>query len=509
MAKLEELYNTTENSTQEQAKKAQQAIEPPAMKGKPVAEKIKEQMAVENFTHDFLRSPEDALVIWGLSEDKINFAKWLNKQFMEIVNIVAKKTGAAKQIADKDKRTPEQEELLLKAGAAKQIARMNAYFKSKFYDAMQTLEEVHSEYKDPEDIPEKNFFPMPLKEQATLYFFALHKDIDQKSLEPLTDGQKEELKNIFSRLDAFAVEYAKSKEIKEQGYKIIEAFIDREYPKKKEAETIAEEIRIKAKSIKKPLIPLDVLQNNIFRKSFIGDKVEAGKANIACAINFKELEGVTITDKLSPFDKEVHRAIYDLYKAGNEYFSIAQLHRAMGNDTRPAAYQIKKLNESLTKMGMARIFIDNDDETKIYKKYKRYRYDGPLLPFERVQGGAYINGVFTEAVIHLFREPPLFTFARQRKQVLNIPRVLLSVFSSQTETNLQIRDYLLVKINAIKKKAIPSKITWETLFKGCDITTKKQRHDGKEKVTACLEYFKKHDYIKGYTINDEGISITY
>ena len=284
-------------------------------------------------------------------------------------------------------------------------------------------------------------------------------------------------------------------------------FINEEHPKKKEAEKLAEEIRIKAKTIKKPLFPIDVLNNNVFRKSFIGNKVVDGKTSITCTINFKELEGVTITDKLSPFDKEVHRATYDLYRAGNEYFSIAQIHKAMGNDTRPSTNQIKKINDSLTKMGMARILIDNDDQTKIYKKYRRYRYDGALLPFERVQGGAYINGVFTEAVIHLFREPPLFTFAMQRKQILTIPKVLLAAFPSLTETNLQIRDYLLVKINAIKKKAKTSKITWETLFKGCDVTTKKQRHDAKAKVEICLEYFKNHSYIKSYTIDEESIAI--
>ena len=158
-------------------------------------------------------------------------------------------------------------------------------------------------------------------------------------------------------------------------------------------------------------------------------------------------------------------------------------------------------------MGMARIFIDNIEETKVYKKSKPFRYNGPLLPFEEVEHGAYINGVFTEAVIHIFREPPLSTFAIQRKQVLAIPRVLLAAFPSQTETNLQIRDYLIVKANAIKKKAIHSKITWETLFKGCDIETKKQRHDAKEKVNTCLEYFKAHDYIKGYSIDEESITI--
>lgn len=476
-----------------------------------IAEEINSRMMRENFLHDFQRSPEDAFVIWGMIGDNFDYAKWIEKEFNALVEMVAKDTGAdPAQIADKEKRTKEQDDLLLKAGAKRTLARIEAYFHSKFNDAIKTLEEVQGNYKDPKDIPEENFFPMPLKEQTALYFFALHSEIDQREQTPLTEEQKKEIKNIFARVDDFAQQYAKESDKNTLGYNIIQAFINKEYPKKK-ADTIKEELRIKSKTIQKPLYPVDVVNENVWRHSFNKNKIAVKNASITYTINFEELkkQGVTITTELTAYDKRAYIAAANLFKAGNEYFSIAQLHKAMGNNTAPSTNQIKKLNESLTKMGMARIFIDNKEESKKFKNVKHYRYDGVLLPFERVQGGAYINNTFTETVIHLFRDPPLFSFAAQRKQVLSTPKELLAIPLSQTEGNLRIIDYLLVKINAIKKKSITNKITWETFFKRCDADTRLKKFQAKEKVKTCLEHFKQQLYIKEYQIDEESIKIKY
>ena len=504
MAKLEELFTATATAEPPSTDKAIKEKVMTDTLGTKEAEEIKERVAATHLQAELMVDEGKALYKWGII-DKEQYFLHESRKTIETIKEAAAMAGAdPAQMANMRKRTPEQERLLLEVAGQKELDRITTFIQSIYGQALAALVDEKGKCTDTAGT---------IKQQATIYFFALHSEIDITAAIPLTESQEKELKTIYSRLDKFYIKKAKEKginlkqDISGHDNSILYEFINEEHPKKKEAEKLAEEIRVKAKAIKKPLFPIDVLNNNVFRKSFIGDKVVDGKTSITCTINFKELEGITITDKLSPFDKEVHRATYDLYRAGNEYFSIAQIHKAMGNDTRPSTNQIKKINDSLTKMGMARIFIDNDDETKIYKKYRRYRYDGALLPFERVQGGAYINGVFTEAVIHLFREPPLFTFAMQRKQILTIPKVLLAAFPSQTETNLQIRDYLLVKINAIKKKAIHSKITWETLFNGCDITTRLKKFQTKEKVKNCIEYFKEHDYIKGYRIDEESITI--
>ena len=102
----------------------------------PAAETIKKQLPVVQFRIDFLRSPEDALLKWGQMENG-RYRKWFTGHFDKLVAIVAQQTGAdPAQIADKDKRTPEQQQLLLEAAAKQQIARIDAFFDSLYMDAI-------------------------------------------------------------------------------------------------------------------------------------------------------------------------------------------------------------------------------------------------------------------------------------------------------------------------------------------------------------------------------------
>lgn len=225
-------------------------------------------------------------------------------------------------------------------------------------------------------------------------------------------------------------------------------------------------------------------------------------------LSFDELPtDVKITKRLTLFDKRAYMAAAALYDAGNEIITATQVYKLMGNTTPPNTTDLQKVNDSLTKMGAARLYIDNQKEVQIHKRYMHFKYDAPLLPFERIS--AYINGQLTESAIRLFREPPLISFAKQRDQITPISRELLESPINKTDANMQIDDYLLVRIGHMKsgKGKAPRKMLFSTIYDRCNIKTKKQKQRAPQKIRVYLDHYKKCGWIKGYTEGKDGITI--
>ena len=100
-----------------------------------------------------------------------------------------------KQIANKETRTPEQEKKLIEISARESIARINLFFKTRWYDALSALDDLQANFttdiKGEDGEPEE----WPSKAEAALYFFATHEDIRATEAGELTEDQKEEIRN--------------------------------------------------------------------------------------------------------------------------------------------------------------------------------------------------------------------------------------------------------------------------------------------------------------------------
>lgn len=239
-------------------------------------------------------------------------------------------------------------------------------------------------------------------------------------------------------------------------------------------------------------------------------------ANVIYGINFDDLgENVSITKQLTPFDRRVYTAVSALYNGGNgeekftianEVFSITQIYQKMGFTGRPGKRDVENIQKSLTKMAAAHIYINNDHERSVHKKRKKFVYDASLLPMERMS--AYINGVLTDAAIHLLREPPLTTFAKQRKQITTFDLKLLQSPISKTNQNLMIDDYLIERIAHMKKdKKQTRKMLYSTIYRNCKITTQKQKERAPDKIWRYLEYYRECNHIKGFKKLADGVEI--
>lgn len=286
------------------------------------------------------------------------------------------------------------------------------------------------------------------------------------------------------------------------------------------AEKVEKEIpRIISKMPKSIDYPLDKINSTIWnlletapgtgQLAFATEMRGSSKeATVLYSINFDELESeVSIIKRLEPFDKRCYIAVSALFNNGNEIITAGQIYSAMGNTGRPNGTDIEKINDSLTKMGGARVFLDNTQEISVNKRYDLFKYDAALLPFER--GRAYINNQLCETAIHLFREPPLTTFARTRKQITSIPRALLTSPISKTNANLRIDDYLIERIAHIKRGKVSNKLLYKTIYERCGIIQKKQRQRAPEKIRRYLDHYKNCGFIKDYKEDNDGIIIKY
>lgn len=228
------------------------------------------------------------------------------------------------------------------------------------------------------------------------------------------------------------------------------------------------------------------------------------------SIDFDDLEGVQVTKRLQPFDKLTYIATAALFNAGNNIISLSQVHYAMGGTSTPTDTDRKKIYDAITKMATARITFDNEQEAKKYK-YTRFKYEGALLPCEI--GQAEINGKWTDKAIHIFREPPLITFARQRKQITTLDIKLLQAPVSKTDANLKIQDYLLERISKARNgKGHSEKILLKTLYERADIKTKKQIQRAPGKIEKYLKHFQQvtaggKRFITRYEIGNDSITV--
>ena len=298
--------------------------------------------------------------------------------------------------------------------------------------------------------------------------------------------------------------------------------------KTKQAPAVSQ-VLIKNKGINKVEYPLDKINDNIWRDLLTADKngqltmyfdtLKQGsepQALVIYSIDFSALEDASIVKKLTAYDKRVYIAVNGLYAAGYDIISINQIYSVITNrPTTPGAGDREKINKSLSKMA-ARLHLDNSKERNgTYAKYPLFKYDGALLPFDRIE--AEFNGNHADA-IRIYRPAsegadadralPLVRFAKQRGQYTTISTQLFGSLSL-TDANLAIEDYLIEQIGHIKKGSINNKMLYETIYQKTGQTKAMQKKRAKSKIHDILDHFKEVGFIKNYTQASDGITITY
>lgn len=275
--------------------------------------------------------------------------------------------------------------------------------------------------------------------------------------------------------------------------------------------------RVKAKNISALIYPLDKISAGVFGSGvndsanmvFKAEKKGSKKqADLVCNIDFGAiLKDISISNELGSFDKRCYMAISSLYNAGNEIITISQIYRAMGNSGEPGRSDREKIHRCYSKMAAITINLDNTSEHKLYPNRAKLVYGGSMLPLETMS--AYVNNQLVDGALHLFREPPVMWFAKERGQVTTIKKEVLESPLSQTESNLRLEDYLIRQIAHIKNGKIRNRMLYNTIFNAVGITSKMQKNRAPEKINKCLQHYKQVGFINGFKADNSGIDILY
>lgn len=262
--------------------------------------------------------------------------------------------------------------------------------------------------------------------------------------------------------------------------------------------------------LKKVSLPVDYLD-----KDYIWSQKEAGnfknrirdlnrstkETYTRCIINFDALGDLDVVKKLDHTDEALYTAAANLWISGNECFSLSALYELYHKST-PHGGETEEISNRLLKTAKTWLELDNKDESEV-TKYPYFTYEGSLLPLERVT--CYINGKLVEQAIHLLREPPLFTYARERGALVTVDRKYLSPPLNSSEKTDRLNIYLL-RIIAIAKKdsKIKNRITFKKVFDEMDVKRDFPRFKGYMK--RLFEFYKEGGFIKSYEQDKNGIN---
>ena len=295
-------------------------------------------------------------------------------------------------------------------------------------------------------------------------------------------------------------------------------------PVKGSLEDAIESNNITTRLVSQMVVPVDKLSNQLFDGNITDDgltalRVSRKKSNkevtAVVSIDYEGLNGVEIKGKreLSDYDREVHNAITSLYVEGeNEYITANMIfHTITGNEKSGASdKQAEAISNSITKLMFSHLFIDNKEEAAAYK-VDHFRYDASLLPAERVT--VTLNNNVVEC-IHLFREPPLYSYADTKKQVGRMDIKLLNTPVNKNEEVIVIQSYLYRRILAMKGSShLSPTVLYDTIYKKINIEAasdgalRKKKNKVRDTVRKILDFWKAEKFIKGYSENKKGQEI--
>lgn len=415
------------------------------------------------------------------SEDAQSWREWLDfyehAHFTSLVHEVAAATGTdPAQIANKDTRTPAQQQALLEADDRRQRNRKDRFFGSNYMEVMQALNEVNSQFDEPAD-PDQ----LSVRETFILYYFATRTDIRPSEAGQLTEADKEALVERYRRYEAFLVKYFGSVEHAasvwdDEFVPALEAFISAENPA--DAQEVMENLTSLLPS--KYVMPNNKLANVMTKgiidnAEFILEESRKGSKKVietSCILTY-EGDDVHLSgrQKFTDYDRSVYNGVASLYVYGDpsHIFTPAMVYRAMNGQTgteKPSKGHLAAVTRSLDKMRFIRVKIDCTKELQARgltinsQQINNGEIDTYLLAADvvKVQAGGQ-----TVRAYKLIKPPILYEYAATVNQVLTLPSATLDIRElnpdgstgariSNTGARISIRDYLIRRIEGLKGK---------------------------------------------------------
>ena len=230
-------------------------------------------------------------------------------------------------------------------------------------------------------------------------------------------------------------------------------------------------------------------------------------------IDFNELENISISRELSPYDREVHDSIVSLnIDGGNEYITPLMVYRTMTGNTQAKLNpkQQEAISDSVSRCSFTRIRIDATGEAKAYGMDKAI-YEGNLLYTEKVT--VHHKGNVSEW-IRLLREPVLYEYASSKNQIGRLEIKLLNTPTNKNEETIILQGYLQRRILSMKgSMKLSRNIRYETIYRYLGIpeeqtaAIRNKKSFTRKAIADIFGYWKENNWINGYDENKEGTTI--
>ena len=226
-------------------------------------------------------------------------------------------------------------------------------------------------------------------------------------------------------------------------------------------------------------------------------------------------DGIINTEPIDEYDRNVLAAFISNWQIGNRYLTPGIIHRFITgkvNDKSCSAYptdaQREKIMHSVRKL-MTTLYDTNMTEVCENLKYndgKPLHIVAPLLSASYIEGT--INGQ-DATLIFVSSEPPTFTVAKLKKQILTYPAALNDVPNiNNTSLNTSIKNYEIRRIFEIIMHHMTPTLTFDDIFKKLHINDKsrKTKLDARQTIIAILEYFQSLGIIDSFQLIKKGNS---
>lgn len=525
-------------------------------------QEVMRKIGLTAFNIDFMKSPEDALSSYrligkgDLEGQELNskmLEVWERLHFERIMNDVIEQTGAdPEQLRDPKKRTPEQQQALLKASAREQAIRMRIFFESKYFQALKALDSIEGKYHSKHD-GDSDY--IDLKEQAILYYFASHDDIAPTDTDPLTDAQKMELIDLFYRLDKFYLEEAAQDKDDESPEPIVlYRFIEAENPNTNLPVIITEKMQEQKKEIitvlqtvipKYHIIPNTALSNYLtsgdlskpFDLKVINKKGKQKEITNFTIVSYDPNSNVAkVAENMTEYERGVYNAICSVYKEAIEngqppIFTTDILYRAMpGSGDKPSSQKKGAITKAIEKHRLTYIDSDITEELKAKKlipdDVEEVKLNDFILSVKAVKvrmknGGQQVTAYMINSIPLLLEYGQLtnnlITVSRKWldiKQVKNgkpTQFALLMTQERQAMTGYLIRRIKIMQNDKKNKKPTQSNtILFATLFDaiGQKNPSRDKALNTRKSCYAILDYYKAEKIITDYEEQRKGRSVT-
>ena len=230
----------------------------------------------------------------------------------------------------------------------------------------------------------------------------------------------------------------------------------------------------------------------------------------------KDLQMLTEDQRFSLFDRSVFDAVCSLFYSGTVYFTASTVFKTMtgkGPDAKVTESQRKAVTESIEKCRYCNITVDFSQESTYYPELKNINGDPAatasfsenLLNLRRMT--IMVNGKKVEGW-KILSKPMLFAYSLSKKQIMSFSSRLLNSPVSKKEDIIVIQDYLLRRIQQMRRRKQLKRsdhiILMDTIYKVAEIPKEyslKVRQNKKRRlrdtIAEILKYWTEMEFIGG------------